>query len=188
MRACLPACVHTFHYVFDNRLAFFVVVGIIMSLIFLSLCCFFFFFSCVPHFSVIAKRFQLPKALYKFPLSRTLRIQTKVYRNEGPVPDILSATALFVTRQASLIRSPTAECSRPNESLLFTVMFDSMYGCREMAAHASFLSTLVYFRVFAELRGRLTNYTNESSPTSASSRVKLVSIFSSSTFAQVTEE
>ena len=32
------------------------------------LCCFFFFFSCVPHFSVIVKRFELPKSLYKFPL------------------------------------------------------------------------------------------------------------------------
>ena len=37
-------------------------------MIFLSLCCccFFLFFSCVPHFSVIVKRFELLKALYKF--------------------------------------------------------------------------------------------------------------------------
>ena len=46
-----------------------------LIVIFLSLCCFFFFFffyffffSCVPHFSVIVKHFELLKVLYKFPL------------------------------------------------------------------------------------------------------------------------
>ena len=51
----------------------------IMSLSFHLLYCFFFFFSCVPHFSVIGLHFELPKALYKFPLLLLLLFIMTVY-------------------------------------------------------------------------------------------------------------
>ena len=79
----LCACVPAFHYVFDNRLAFYFIF-IIMSLIFLSLCCFFFFFfSCAPHSSVIVKRFELLKVLYKFQLLLLLKLYSDIFQIVG---------------------------------------------------------------------------------------------------------
>ena len=65
---CARACMGS-HYVLDAG----VLINVLLCHWLFSSC--YFFFS--KHFSVIVKRFELPKVLYKFPLSLTTKAQAK---------------------------------------------------------------------------------------------------------------